>query len=104
MLAGKHNVLIDKGEKVAVENVANLQNIIVIFPNPNPGIFSIQFQDKLEVPYCIEIVNVMGNRIYQNQNISQEKFEVNIFNHPKGIYFVKVQAGDNIFIEKIIYR
>ncbi|MCD4666033.1 MAG: T9SS type A sorting domain-containing protein [Bacteroidales bacterium] len=32
------------------------------------------------------------------------KIQIDITLQPKGIYFVKVQAGDKVFTEKVVYK
>lgn len=75
-----------------------------IYPNPNGGIFKIDYSGGFQMHYEIEVVDLMGNSILKRQNISDTSFEVNISDKPKGIYFLKIQQGDQVITEKIIYR
>lgn len=69
-------------------NEVNLQNHIVIYPNPNNGKFTLMLGNETEKG-IIEIYNALGQRIYLSA-ITNQKSEIE-FSSSKtsGIYFVK---------------
>jgi hypothetical protein len=44
---------------------------------------------------------MLGEKILE-QNISSPKTEINLSNHPNGIYFVQLKSSDGIATKKII--
>ena len=74
--------------QVVSVNEVNLQNHMVIYPNPNNGKFTLTLGNETEKG-IVEIYNALGQRIYQSA-ITNQKSEIE-FNSSKtsGIYFVK---------------
>ena len=76
-----------------------------IFPNPSPGIFTINSSDPstlLRVT-TIEVYDVFGREIFQSTNLSQAT-TLDLTSYPKGIYFVRGNANDKMFSRKIILQ
>lgn len=81
-------------------NENKLTNSISIYPNPTNGKLTISHSDKLKL---IEVFNLLGEKIYcSNPNNAQTTTEIDLANVPKGIYFVKVDNGENVLIEKVV--
>jgi hypothetical protein len=80
---------------------SNSKSVIVIFPNPTSGFFSIQSSLKNG---HFEIFNSIGEEIY-SEKISGtiSKKEINL-NAAAGIYFVKVNDGEKEFTQKLIIQ
>lgn len=84
---------------------------IVIAPNPSNRIFSIQSLEKI---LAVEIINVMGKKIFVrddgqgasgggNSQLPQStQLIINLSEAPSGIYFVKVQTGGGIAVKKVL--
>lgn len=105
----KHEMLEQFVNPVLNENIIEpkiLLNLceLKIYPNPHPGIFNIELYEEGVSDFSVEVLNTMGKTVYQKQNIPAGKTQINITSQPKGIYFVKVQAGENVFTEKVVYR
>lgn len=81
---------------------------IFIYPNPSEGVFQMQLnQLRMLQNFQIEIFNAIGTKVYQfNKLTIQESgnFEIDISDHPAGIYFVKVQNENRMYSEKIIMK
>jgi hypothetical protein len=75
-----------------------------IYPNPHPGIFSIEWNDANYSEYSIEVINMIGKPVYTKQHAQPGITQVDISDQAKGIYFVKLQAGDNVVTEKVVYQ
>jgi hypothetical protein len=80
-----------------IESFSVNQNISII-PNPNNGIFSLNSFNKIS---SIEIVNVLGEKIYSSV-INSNKLEIDLSTQPRGIYFVEVMVGNERRTKKII--
>jgi hypothetical protein len=75
-----------------------------IYPNPHPGIFTIEWNDETISEFIIQVFNMMGKPVYTRQHAQPGKTQVDISNQAKGIYFVKLQAGDKVIKEKVVYQ
>jgi hypothetical protein len=71
-------------------------------PNPNSGKFTLHLHS--ENPASIVISNMAGNTVYEMQSVNLGSHELNISDLPKGIYFVKVVSGDEMFVKKIVHQ
>ena len=81
-----------------------IDKYIYIYPNPSPGTFNIELYDKDISGFTVEVTDMMGTRVYYKNNIEAGITEVDIKNEAKGIYFVKIQAGNKVWLEKVVYR
>jgi len=97
-----YNGFDNKGEDLKVIN--HYSNDCSIFPNPHPGIFKIQWDDESLSHYSIEVINSMGSLVYERKNVLPGITEIDISTQPKGIYFVRLQAGEKVITEKVVYQ
>ena len=82
---------------------SNAANHILIYPNPNNGIFQILAGNEQQTPGKIEIYNALGECIYHSANpLIHQSTSIDLSNQPKGIYFVQVIMEDRIMSKKII--
>jgi hypothetical protein len=79
-------------------------NTITIYPNPNPGIFNVEINDSNNNNFTIEVSDMMGTRVYFSEHLQAGIIQIDITGSAKGIYFVKIQAGDQTFTKKVLYR
>jgi hypothetical protein len=74
-----------------------LQNTIKIFPNPSKGIFNIEsFTDMLNV----RVFNALGDEVYRNEMVKLARIDFS--SQPKGLYFVRIENGNEIIFEKLV--
>ena len=74
----------------------------VIYPNPNNGLFSISF-DQVITNGSIEVYNVEGKSVYQQQVSGGRNFDVST-QLSKGVYFIKLVSDNYIGESKFIVR
>ena len=80
------------------ENIQDLQDIVV-FPNPNSGIFTIRVPKNQYG--SLMVVNMLGQIVYENSfSALVEKVFVNIPNLSKGIYNLSVIINNKTIIKK----
>lgn len=72
--------------------------IFNIYPNPTKGTFSIESTWNIKT---IKVVNTMG-KVLQQTNEILGNTAVDLSAQPSGIYFVKIQIGEEVFSRKII--
>lgn len=64
---------------------------ILVYPNPTNGKFTIRSQGNLSE---VEVYNLAGERIYFIAPAEgQNDFDINLDNHPKGIYVLQIHNG-----------
>ena len=88
-----------------LENDKKNPNLLIVFPNPNNGEFTIQLETKTGESILIEVINQFGQRIFWQQEISPENNYlkvINLGNMASGIYFVRAKTKSNIQSAKII--
>lgn len=79
------------------------EDITVIYPNPNNGVFTIQSSNHSTslIGKNVEIVNVLGEKVYLS-SINSNKSKIDLCNQAKGIYFVKIYDGQKVLIKKMV--
>jgi hypothetical protein len=89
-----------------VDNVAQILDNIRIYPNPSHGIITLDLGKASDFGKAeIDITDIAGRTIYRSAlDEGQKKIQMDISNHPTGIYFLKVQTKNNTVTEKIIVR
>lgn len=75
-----------------------------IHPNPSNGEFIITVQGSgFNVQSFVYIYNILGELVYQS-SIFNNQSTIDIVQHPKGIYLVKVFQGEQVYIKKLIHQ
>lgn len=77
----------------------------LIFPNPNKGKFILSVPGNQMPVKGITIVNSAGGvveRMQASENLLQAAIDLS--NQPKGIYFVKIESGNGVYLKKIIFE
>jgi hypothetical protein len=81
------------------------KEIILIYPNPTSGKFTIKNIEHQTTGYKLEVYNVFGNKIYSDSGVKrQTSNEIDLSNSPKGIYIVKIYYGEKNYSEKIVIQ
>ena len=71
---------------------------IIVFPNPNNGIFNIfGFEEQAE----ISVKNALGQEVF-NSEIDLNSSQIDLSNQASGIYFVKITSGNSSANRKIV--
>ena len=89
---------LDIDEKDEIGNIS-------IFPNPNSGIFYVDFKGDLADNIQLEIFDLMGRRIISKKMDVKSNFStslIDLSNSPNGHYIVKVITYNGVFIEELI--
>ncbi len=72
-----------------------------IIPNPNSGIFSIEIHSDISFNN-IEIINIFGQTVYAEENISNGRISISMSEIDSGIYFIKLYSTGKILLEKFV--
>lgn len=99
---------------VGIDEVSEKNYMLQVYPNPNNGRFTLQIEDCsgcLENIEVMMVFNTLGETVFQQANIKKTSaLTVDLSNHPKGIYFVKMilpaskTAAGIQYIEQVITK
>ncbi|HEX8517334.1 MAG TPA: T9SS type A sorting domain-containing protein [Bacteroidia bacterium] len=86
---------------VGVKEIFSKEEIL-LFPNPCTEYLNIEFSQS-DISFTeIEIVNVLGERVYYSGIKNNKAFQVNTQNFSKGIYFARLLSVDLILVRKVL--
>lgn len=79
----------------------NLLNSFLVKPNPSNGNFAIKIPDYNGLAFQLEIVDLYGKLLYQNQ-YEQAELQLDLTNLSEGSYFCRIKQEDRIYFKKLI--
>jgi hypothetical protein len=88
-------------------NVLNTEGFtnssFIIYPNPNKGIFNIQFNDVV-TDFNVEVFDVTGKMVFVNQYSQNTDLikEIKLDNINGGVYFMNIKTDSGLVTKKII--
>lgn len=86
----------------SVPEVSMNHDMISIYPNPTNGVITVVNADKQNQLESIEIINVLGEKIYSASLKLQASKEIDLSGFPDGIYVIKIYSGESVHTEKIV--
>jgi hypothetical protein len=75
------------------------------YPNPNNGLFKLQFELSDKGTTTISIAEKSGNEVYSeklNNFTGKYENEINLTNQPKGMYYLTVKQGKQSLVRKLV--
>jgi len=77
---------------------------LAIYPNPNSGEFTVQFASNSSNKVGIEVIDLRGRKIFENQYANSGLFNqtIQLDNAQSGIYLVSITDGDKKIVKKIV--
>jgi D-alanyl-D-alanine carboxypeptidase len=81
----------------------DIEKQMKIFPNPNSGRFAVELKN-FNFPVRIQVLNMLGETIYQSGLSSSERHVVELGGLQKGFYFVRAYDTKSQFTKKIVVR
>lgn len=98
-MAANYIVAYDDGSQTGLNNMKGKQLAPNLFPNPVSGKININFISYNKA-YSVTVSNINGKTVYHSQKVIG-KTEIDLSNLAKGLYIVKIIAGDEVIVEKI---
>lgn len=83
------------------EGIEEFRAQISVYPNPNNGQFTIDF-DGMEDNVEVSVINAVGSVIFSKTAKTKGLIDLNIQDQPSGIYFVKIVSGNLVKVERVI--
>ena len=77
---------------------------ISLVPNPTSGISTLNVELSKAANIQVQLINLVGQRLFfeESQNSSSISYPLDLSQFPEGIYFVRIQVDDQLFIEKLV--
>ena len=76
-----------------------------VYPNPTNDKFYLELNPALQdTKSIVQIFGMVGNLIRKMDVIGDTRYEFSLGGKPKGIYFIRVMAGDRLETQKIIKK
>ncbi len=82
------------------------EQFVIVYPNPNNGIFNIEISNKEITNSSIQICNMQGKIILQKDLSNSVNYteNIDISNFAKGIYLLKVEIKGKSIFKKLIVQ
>lgn len=77
-----------------------IEKNLVIFPNPNNGIFTIKNTTSKNIE--MKIFNILGQEVFKSEKIFVGNNKINLEKYNKGIYLLEFTIADKIVNKKIV--
>lgn len=89
---------------VGIKNVSKDENMVMVYPNPNCGLFSVKMNGLNDGNLSIEVYNIYGQLLQNVQGSVQSKNmeqAIDLSSLPNGVYMLKVGNNTNTVIKKV---
>ncbi len=77
---------------------------VIIYPNPNEGIFTIETNFGEDEPCSIEIYNSLSERLQHIKDIKSRTQIINLQNTAPGMYFLKIVKNNQVKVRKVLVK
>jgi len=77
---------------------------LLVYPNPNPGQFKVQFHGEVGQKHAIELLNSVGKIVFSTSMEAQSptiEYELRTESLPNGFYILQVKNADQLQTQKI---
>ncbi len=89
---------------VAVNNLSPLPKLIPIYPNPTENNFTVDLGRLNGSDFTLQLFDAEGKLVLNRTGLGNEIVTVNTENLSPGIYFVKINAGENVYLVKEVVK
>jgi hypothetical protein len=89
---------------VGINNLTPLASLIEVYPNPSNGNFTVNLERLAGENFSIEMIDAMGRVVETRTGLGNEKVSINTENFAHGIYILKINAGESVYLLKQIIQ
>jgi hypothetical protein len=97
--SNKNTVTVSINDCVGITNIAANANGVMIYPNPNNGMFTVELSNS--AVKSIQLTDLSG-RVIMTRTADNGKVDMDINHLSNGIYYVKVQSNDAVQVLKVV--
>jgi PKD repeat protein len=86
-----------------VGDVMNIDRLMSVYPNPSNGLVNMRLADAQQEDVKVVVLDMLGKEML-HKTIKANDLQVqelDLSKQPKGIYFLRVQTGDQVYMKKI---
>jgi hypothetical protein len=86
-----------------VNEVMNIEQLMSIYPNPSNGFVNMRLASVQKEDVRIVVLDMLGKELLETviKNNNLQVQELDLTQHPKGFYLMKIQTGDQVYMKKI---
>jgi uncharacterized protein (TIGR02145 family) len=90
-------------QEMKTMDIVETSALFTLSPNPTAGTFTLKMVDFDATQVIqIEIYGLMGDLVMQSKLSGQPQYEFDLTGRPKGMYFIRVTAGNKMGVGKLI--
>ncbi|MGM0621688.1 MAG: T9SS type A sorting domain-containing protein, partial [Bacteroidota bacterium] len=93
------------GERLVITGIPTVKtdNKVKVFPNPSKNEINILMHSNVRI-LSLELVDLTGNRVYQNGTVRGNNFKLDVSEFPKGIYILKIETGQGEVSQRVVIQ
>jgi len=95
-------VALTRGLSLGVNELNNFIQKISVFPNPATNKISFSLNETNNKTLSVIITNILGKTVFSNTLNYQKEIEIPLTDLNNGIYFIKIQSGNNTYAGKFV--
>ena len=83
----------------------DMLNTISVYPNPTSGLFNISTSNANFTQLTISVLDIQGKEVYNTSdknNSNNYNKEINLDGLAKGIYYIKLNTGNAVKVQKVV--
>ena len=83
----------------------DMLNTISVYPNPTSGLFNISASNANFTQLTISVLDIQGKEVYNTSdknNSNNYNKEINLDGLAKGIYYIKLNTGNAVKVQKVV--
>jgi len=85
-----------------LSNVNQLtENTLTVYPNPSSDFLNLYFNQTPGKNSTLCMFDLSGKIVFKN-NLLQQRMNIDIRQFASGIYFLKYEDGENVFVKKVV--
>jgi hypothetical protein len=88
------------GDDMTIIDEEQVNATLDVYPNPSTGSFTVNIENNdLKDIY---VYDAMGRIVYSRNNATEQSFQIDVTQLPKGLYLVKVISNNKMQVQKVI--